>query len=228
MPPLPQQLMTVMLCPLSATGATLKLILAFQRGEDARIFSWNSEHDVLFVLRPWSERHQDGVSPTNGSDHLQSRSISSPHRCQPWTCCLSGKRNPRNLFLTTGTDIRRSGHRLTLTEGLLLFWWCWSVCVAFKDHPFFPLPIVLNTSAVRLFPTSGPWDWFCRGSHNDQKCQAWGNYIRKDTFRNWPFRRILSLILAVKVRSSVDSQQVWTTAWLLIVHQKQLQKYNQF
>lgn len=36
------------------------------------------------------------------------------------------------------------------------------------------------------------WDWFCSGSHNYQKCQAWGNYIR----RNWPLRRILSLILA--------------------------------
>lgn len=147
MPPLPQQLMTVMICPLSATGATLKLILAFQRGEDAKIFSWNSEHDVLFVFRPWSVRHQDGVSPTNGSNHLQSRSILSQHRCQSWTCCLSGKRNPRNLFLTTGTDIRRSGHRLTLTEGLLLFWWCWSVCVAFKDHPF---PPCLLSSTLQL------------------------------------------------------------------------------
>lgn len=44
-PPLPQQFMIVMLCLLSATRATLKLILALQRGEGTKICSWLSEHN---------------------------------------------------------------------------------------------------------------------------------------------------------------------------------------
>lgn len=44
-PPVPQRFMKVMLCSLSATRATLKLIITLQRAEGTKI--WLSEHDLL-------------------------------------------------------------------------------------------------------------------------------------------------------------------------------------